>query len=201
VRRLILASASPRRQALLRALGLQFEVITSAADEHFLGSPPEMVVSNARNKRDDVATRLDAPAVVLGADTLVFLGDQVLGKPADLDQARAMLRRLAGKTHDVLTGLSLLDTATGRSVEGYERTGVTFRPLSDAEIAAFVDAVRPLDRAGAYTVDGPGSLLVSGYLGCFYNVLGLPLVRLDLLLRGLDLSLFHLMDPRQAVFL
>jgi septum formation protein len=101
----------------------------------------------------------------------------------------------------VLTGLALVDTATGRTAEGFESTDVTFRPLASHEIDRFVHAVRPTDRAGAYTVDGPGSLLVERYDGCYQNVLGLPIVRLDRLLRDLGYSLFNLMDPGRAVFL
>lgn len=201
MKRLVLASGSPRRKALLSALGLHFDVLVSGAEEHFNGTPGEMVISNARAKRDDVAARLDRPAVAIAADTLVFVDEHVLGKPADLDEARAMIRRLAGRSHEVRTGLAVIDTETGLAAEGEEVTAVTFRPLSDDEITAFVEAVRPTDRAGAYTVDGPGSLLVAAYTGCFYNVLGLPIIRLDLLLRPLGLSLFHLMNAERALFL
>ena len=112
-----------------------------------------------------------------------------------------MVARLSGKTHQVITGLALIDTTTGRTAEGYESTDVRFRTLDPNEIDRFVDVVRPTDRAGAYTVDGPGSLLVAGYDGCYQNVLGLPMVRLDRLLRELDYSLFDLMNPSRAVFL
>lgn len=199
--RLVLASASPRRKALLRALGLDFDVVISSVEESFDGTPSEMVVANARAKRDDVAGRLAGPALVIGADTLVFLDGQVLSKPATLDEANAMLARLSGKTHQVLTGVAVVETGSGKAAEGYESTDVTFRQLSPHEIAQFVSAVRPLDRAGAYTVDGPGSLLVARYRGCYQNVLGLPMVRLDHLLREIGWSLFDLMDGRRSVFL
>jgi septum formation protein len=199
--RIVLASASPRRQALLAALGLAFEVIVSDAREIFEGTPAGIVVINARAKRDDVVRRLDAPALVIAADTLVFLGEHVLGKPADSAEACAMLGRLAGNTHQVLTGVSILDTHTGKSAEGFESTDVTFRALTSAEIARFVHSVNPVDRAGAYTVDGPGSLLVARYDGCYQNVLGLPIVKLDLLLREIGYSLFDLMDPSRCTFL
>ena len=199
--RIVLASASPRRRALLSHLGLEFEVITSGADESFEGVPAELVVANARLKRDDVAARLSDPAIVIAADTLVFLDEHTLGKPADQDEARTMLARLSGNTHQVLTGLSLIDTASRKSAEGYESTDVTFRALSPEEIDHFVHAVNPVDRAGAYTVDGPGSLLVQRYDGCYQNVLGLPIVRLDLLLRELGYNLFELMDAERSRFL
>ncbi len=200
--RIVLASASPRRQALLKALGLEIEVVPSGAQEVDEGGPPStIVIENAKRKRDDVAAQIDSPSLVIAADTLVFLDDHVLSKPRDLGEARAMLRKLSGRTHDVLTGLAVADLKSGRRVEGFERTGVTFCELSDAEIEHFVHAVKPLDRAGAYTVDGPGSLLVARYDGCYQNVLGLPIVRLQKLVQQLGYDLFELMDGPRAVFL
>lgn len=199
--RIVLASASPRRRALLAALGIAFDVVVSDAEETFDGSPATMVVVNARAKRDDVARRLDAPVLVIAADTLVFVGGRVLGKPADWAEARAMLGRLSGKTHQVLTGMSLIDMATGKTAEGFESTDVTFRDLAPAAIERFVSTVNPVDRAGAYTVDGPGSLLVARYNGCYQNVLGLPIVKLDALLGQIGYSLFDLMHPPRCTFL
>jgi septum formation protein len=200
--RIVLASASPRRRALLAALGIPFEVITSDAPEVDSGTVPASIVeANARAKRDEVASRLEGDAVIIGADTLVFLDEHVLSKPKDPEEARAMLHRLSGNTHQVLTGLAILNTATGQCAEGAETTDVTFRVLSEAEIARFVDIVNPLDRAGAYTVDGPGSLLVARYDGCYQNVLGFPIVKLDKLLRQVGVNLFEHMDARRAVFL
>lgn len=199
--RIVLASASARRKALLAALGISFDVIASTVTERLEGLPETVVTENARAKRDDVAAHLDAPALVMAADTLVFLDEHVLGKPAGPNEARSMLARLSGRTHQVLTGLSLIDTNTGGTAEGHESTDVTFRALAPAEIDTFVEAVNPIDRAGAYTVDGPGSLLVARYNGCYCNVLGLPIVRLDRLLRQIGYSLFELMDGRRASFL
>lgn len=199
--RIVLASASRRRQALLRALGINFEVMVSDVEERFEGDPAAMVITNARAKRNDVAARIDGPALVIAADTLVFLGERILGKPADKDEARAMLAALSGRTHRVLTGLALLDKSSGKTAEGYEATDVTFRPLSAHEIDQFVATVHPIDRAGAYTVDGPGSLLIERYNGCYQNVLGFPIVRLDLLLREFGYSLFDLMNASECQFL
>ena len=200
--RIVLASASPRRYALLTALGLEIEVMPSAVEEHFNGTPEAMVLSNACLKRDDTAARLDGPpAVVIAADTLVFLEDEPLGKPADLDEARAMLRKLSGRTHEVITGVAVTDMASGERTEGSETTGVTFRDLTDEAIGHFVHTVNPIDRAGAYTVDGPGSLLVARYEGCYQNVLGLPMVRLDALMQSLGHDLLSLADHTRARFL
>ena len=198
---IVLASASPRRRALLTALGIEIEVIVSAADETLDGVPNEVVLLNARVKRDDTAARVDRPALVIAADTIVLLGDRIMGKPADLEEARAMIRALSGQTHEVLTGVAVRNTETQQTAEGFESTKVTFRDLSDAEIGAFVEAVNPLDRAGAYTVDGPGSLLVERYHGCFHNVLGLPIVCLDNLLRTMGDGLFSRMHGARARFL
>ncbi len=199
--RFVLASKSPRRRALLGALGLSFEVVESGMDEFILESPEETVVSNARMKRDDVLQNVSASSVVIAADTVVVDRGTILGKPVDVPEARAMLRRLSGKTHHVLTGLAVTDTRTGLAVEGFERTGVTFRTLTCQEIDRFIEAVNPVDRAGAYTVDGPGSLLVESYDGCYQNVLGLPVVRLDKLLREIGYSLFDFVHGPDAVFL
>lgn len=201
MRGIVLASASPRRRALLASLGLHFTIIPSNVEETFEGDPAAMVVVNARAKRDDVAGRLDSPALVIAADTLVFLGEHVLGKPADSVEARRMLERLSGNTHQVVTGIAVVHTSTGRAAEGYESTDVTFRELSSPEIERFICAVNPIDRAGAYTVDGPGTLLVARYDGCYQNVLGLPMVRLDEVLRQIGFNLFEMMDTSRCAFL
>jgi len=192
--RVILASGSPRRREMLDAVGLRFEVIASAVaelehDEN--GSPGETVVCNAVEKARDVARRIDGDALVVGADTLVFVGGRALGKPASLDDARAMLRTLSGVTHQVYTGVAVVRSRDGWEGTGHEVTDVTFRDLSTEDIDSYLARVDPHDRAGAYTVDGPGSLLVARFDGCFYNVLGLPMVLLDTLLRRFGLSLLE----------
>ncbi len=199
---LILASASPRRKALLSSLGVDFEVIVSYAKEIDEGTSPTTIVEeNACAKCDEVSSRLAYPAVIISADTIVFCDGEVLGKPQDINEARDMLHRLSGNTHQVVTGIAVANTADGQKVKGNEITDVTFRPLTEEEIETFIRVVQPLDRAGAYTVDGPGSLLVSRYDGCYYNVLGLPIVRLDKLLRKVGVSLFQRIRADHAKFL
>ncbi len=198
---IVLASASPRRRALLEALGIDLAVQPSDAPESLDGIPRDVALHNAVDKRDAVSRRLSQPAMVIGADTIVVLEGQILGKPADLDEARSMLGRLSGRTHEVLTGVAIVNTETGGKAEGLERTEVTFCTLREKDIARFVEAVRPLDRAGAYTVDGPGSLLVARYDGCYQNVLGLPIVLLDTLLAELGDGLFDRMRADSARFL
>ena len=198
---IVLASASPRRKALLIALGVEIEVLPSNAVETLDGPPREVAVQNARAKRDDIAAQHKTPALIIGADTIVVLNDRILGKPADHDEARSMLSELSGKTHSVLTGVAVVNTASGQEAEAVERTDVTFRSLSDGEIGRFIQAVNPIDRAGAYTADGPGSLLIERYEGCYQNVLGLPIVRLDALIRAVGDDLSSRSDPKKAQFL
>lgn len=199
---LVLASGSPRRKALLEALGLDFTIITSDAEETNAGADPEsIVINNARMKCDDVCRRLTGPALVIAADTLVFQGGEVLGKPSTLAAARTMLQQLSGNTHQVVTGLALTNSLTGETRNGSETTSVRFRRLAPAEIDRFVEIVRPTDRAGAYTVDGPGTLLVEQYEGCYQNVLGLPMVRLHSLLAEFGVDLFSRMQAEKTAFL
>lgn len=198
---IVLASASPRRRALLEALGLTITVKAADVDESLDGDPVELAIRNARAKRDAVAVSVPDDALVIAADTVVVLDDHVLGKPADLEEARAMLRRLSGNTHKVVTAVAVVHLDDGRAAEAAEITEVTFRALSEEDIEAFVHAVKPLDRAGAYTVDGPGALLVASYKGCYQNVLGLPVVRLDELCRSIGVSLTRLADASAARFL
>lgn len=199
---IVLASASPRRKSLLSDLGISFQVEVADIKEIDEGGAPATIVeANAKRKCMAVAEKTEVPALVIAADTLVFLDEQVLSKPVNLEDARRMLHLLSGNTHQVVTGLAVYDSTRQELVQGSESTDVTFRPLSSEEIGRFVETVRPLDRAGAYTVDGPGSLLVSRYDGCYQNVLGLPIVRLDKLLRRLGYSLFNFIDPVKARFL
>lgn len=198
---IVLASASPRRKALLEALGIPIEVLPSGAHELEDGDPESVAIHNAELKRDDIANRLDRPALVIAADTIVVLDRRILNKPRDLNEARDMLRDLSRKTHVVITGVAIANTETGRKTSGIESTEVTFRALTNDQIDRFVEAVKPLDRAGAYTVDGPGTLIVARYNGCYQNVLGLPIPRLESLLEQIGESLFSRMDGRAARFL
>jgi len=198
---LVLASGSPRRRALLEALGIPLTVRVSDADETLEGDPIDVAVGNARLKRDRVAGTLDTPGLVIAADTIVVLDGEILGKPHDLDEARALLRRLSGRTNRVITGIAVVDTSRDAGAEAHEVTEVTFRKLRYEDIDRFVEVVRPLDRAGAYTSDGPGSLLVASYNGCYHNVLGLPVPRLDELLRSIGDGLFERMHGPDTRFL
>jgi septum formation protein len=172
-RRLILASASPRRRQLLAQIGVAFEVDVADVDE---GDDPR---ANALAKARAVAARhRGEDAVVLGADTEVVLDGDVLGKPADDADAREMLRRLSGRTHAVVTAYALVDCTTDDELVRSVETGVTFRPLTGDEIDAYVATGEPLDKAGAYGIQGRGAVLVDRIDGDYFTVVGLPLADL-----------------------
>lgn len=174
--RLILASASPRRRELLATLGVPFEVVTAEVTEHEESStdPRTMVAHNAALKADWVAAR-HPEALVLGADTTVFLDGHALNKPADAAEARAMLRRLSGQTHTVFTGLALRCAATQLAIDRGDASEVTFRPLDEATIDAYLDRVHTLDKAGGYAIQEHPELIIAGYRGSLSNIVGLPL--------------------------
>jgi septum formation protein len=187
---IVLASGSPRRRELLKGLGWDFEIAVSEIDESALpGEAPEaLCVRLAEAKAAAVAeSRVFAPAhknvLVIGADTIVLLDGEVLGKPRDGQESLSMVQRLQGRAHEVLTGLALI---RGRTVKrGVERTTVHFRPLGEAAVRAYADTGEGMDKAGAYAVQGKGALLVSAIEGDYFNVVGLPLCRLGLMLEEL----------------
>lgn len=174
----MLASASPRRSELLRAAGLQFECVPSAADELHdpeLGAAG-LVMANARAKALEVAGKRPAE-IVLGADTIVWIDGLPLGKPADPQAARAMLAALSGRVHEVVTGVHLARLDPLRQIEFHETTRVRFRILSDDTISDYLDRVDVLDKAGAYALQEHGELLVETIEGSRSNVIGLPVER------------------------
>lgn len=174
--RLILASASPRRRELLAELGVTFEVVVADVTEHEEpGTDPRvMVAHNAALKADWVAER-HPDAVVLGADTTVFIDQEALNKPRDLTAAREMLRRLGGRTHTVFTGLAVRRTRDGLRINDGASSEVTFKPLDEATIEDYLSRVHTLDKAGGYGIQEHADLIVAGYTGSFSNIVGLPL--------------------------
>jgi septum formation protein len=177
---LILASASPRRAELLRQLQPEFEIVPSDATEISDGqfTPQELCQLNAHRKARAVAKKIP-DALVLGADTLVFLDGEIMGKPRDLADARRMLARLQGRTHQVVTGVSLIHLRGHRERLFAVSTDVTFRPLDEKQISDYLSKINPLDKAGAYAIQEHGDLIVSEVSGSFSNVVGLPVERLD----------------------
>ena len=175
---LILASGSPRRRQLLEQIGLTFVVRSSDVDESVSPglTPAQVVESLSARKGEAVAAEAAPGDLVLSADTVVALDGAILGKPRDRAEAEAMLTALSGRTHQVYTGVTLLQD--GRRLTEHEVTAVTFRPLSPEEIAAYVSTGEPMDKAGAYGIQDLGALLVERLEGDYFNVMGLPLCRL-----------------------
>jgi septum formation protein len=175
VTRLILASASPRRRELLGQLGVPFDVITAGVTEHEdpTTDPRVMVSLNAAMKADWVAAR-HPDAVVLGADTTVFIDGHSLNKPRDGAEAREMLRRLSGRTHTVHTGLALRRARDGLALEAGESSEVRFKTLDEPTIEAYLARVHTLDKAGGYAIQEQPDLIIAGYQGSWTNIVGLP---------------------------
>jgi septum formation protein len=169
---LVLASQSPRRSEILRQAGIPFVVRAASVDETPLpGERPEEYVQRLA-ERKALAIRAEPDEVVLGADTTVVVGSEMLGKPADAADARRMLTLLAGRRHEVMTGICL--RRGGESIRDWAVTAVWFAPMSDAEIDAYVASGEPMDKAGAYAIQGLASKFIEKIEGCYFNVVGLP---------------------------
>lgn len=190
--RIILASASPRRKQLLEQMGLEFDVITSDKEEQVpkglaLEKIPEEL---AYNKAIDVASQIHQPAIIIGADTLV-VKDQILGKPKNREEARQMLYKLQGQTHQVITGLALVNPWTEEVQKGYEKTLVEMAPLTTQEIEHYVKTGEPMDKAGSYGIQGLAGIFISRIEGCYFNVMGLPIHRLWDMLKTFGVNIFE----------
>ena len=186
--RLILASASPRRAEILRNAGIEFEISSAGVDESPLGNEPpgdyvrRLALAKALSAADENSDHAGR-ALILGADTVVVVGAEILGKPSSPDDARRMLRRLSGRIHEVHTGLALLRNPGPKQYVAEEITRVHFAPLTDREIEEYIATGEPFDKAGAYAIQGVGGRFVTRIEGCYFNVMGLPLARLYSLLR------------------
>ena len=176
---LILASGSPRRLVLLRGLGVEFNVVPSDAGEVHSEqlTATEASQLNAYRKAREVAKKFP-DALVLGADTLVYLGGKLMGKPADMEEAYWMLKQLQGRTHEVVTGVCLIHLRGHRQKIFAESTSVRFRPLDAEQINDYLARIDPLDKAGAYAIQEHGDEIVDDIKGSYSNVVGLPLERL-----------------------
>jgi septum formation protein len=195
-RRFVLASGSPRRRELLGSLGIDFEVIVSNFNEDSIDSaqiaPNELVRQLATSKALDVARNLPGDALVLGADTVVALEGKILGKPKTEEEAVEMLLSLSGKTHQVYTGVALIESSEGsvlRQLVDNDMTEVEFMEFDRAKAAAYVAAGESMDKAGAYGIQALGTLLIPRINGDYFNVVGLPLHRLGLMLESLGVKL------------
>jgi septum formation protein len=183
---LVLASSSPRRRYLLGLVGIRHRVIVPRVKEedHAHEDPVKHVMRLAGLKAHSVRGRARR-GIILGADTIVLLDGAILGKPRSKAEAKRMLRRLSGRWHTVYTGLAVVDAATGKTVEGVEQSRVRIRKMADAEIEAYIATGEPMDKAGAYGIQGYGAAIVEQVRGCYFNVVGLPMVRLLRLVREL----------------
>lgn len=183
MRRIVLASSSPRRKEILGRYYSDFEIITSHIDEKVSSDedPIQVVMSLAFQKAEDIAYKLDSDAIVIAADTVVYM-NSVLGKPKDESDAYRMLESLSGKEHLVITGLAIIDTNIGKKVIDYETTKVKFRELQPEKINRYISTREFKDKAGAYGIQGYGEILVDWIEGSYSNIVGLPIVKLDKLL-------------------
>src|SRR6516162_8772939 len=175
--KLILASSSERRARILHDAGLSFSVVSSAIDETpYPGEAPQQLVERlADAKADLVAARAVGPSIIIAADTVVVLEGQVLGKPRSTDDARHMLERLSGRTHSVLTGVSLVRLPDAERRQFSESTLVHFTRLTEEDISDFLATEEPYDEAGAYAIQGRAGRYIPRIEGCYFNIVGLPL--------------------------
>lgn len=175
---------------MLEQVGAPFEVVDPGEVEIASGRPEEQVVANALAKARKIAEQM-GEGIVVGADTVVVFEGRVLGKPRDASETKDMLRTLSGNVHRIITGMAVVDVVSGRVETDFVETLVRMKPLSDEEITAYVATGEPFGKAGGYAIQGLGGLLVEEVRGCFYNVVGLPLSRLDVLLKRFDVHLLR----------
>jgi septum formation protein len=189
MKRIVLASASPRRKELLEQIGLRFEVEPSDYEEDIVpGSEPHEMARKLSLGKARAAARKHRNALIIAADTFVVFGDRVLGKPHSNAEAREMLRALNGQAHSVITGFTILDTETGKVLSRSVETRVHMRKLTLREIEDYVRTKEPLDKAGGYAIQGLGAVLVDRIEGDYFNVVGLPLSALAESLREFDVN-------------
>ncbi|QAT39580.1 Maf-like protein [Clostridium sp. JN-9] len=189
----VLASASERRKELLKRLVPNFKAIVSGFNEDtviFNGSFSQYVMNISEGKVADVKDKLKDDAVIIGCDTIVAFKNQVMGKPKSESEAFQMLTQLSGNTHQVYSGITVYNTADNEMKRDFVCTDVKFSDLSDSEIRAYIKTGEPMGKAGAYGIQGYGGLFVEKINGCYYNVVGLPLNKLNYILREMGVNLY-----------
>ena len=190
MKEVILASASPRRKELLEKIGLRFKVEPSNYEEDITSAlePHELAQKISLEKAKVVANK-HQNVIVVAADTFIVFGDQILGKPHTEKEARKMLEAISGKSHSVITGFSIIDTSNNKTLSKSVETKIYVRKLTLAEIDAYVKSKEPLDKAGAYAIQGLGSVFVEKIDGDYYNVVGFPLSALTEALKEFDINI------------
>ncbi len=190
MKKIILASASPRRKELLERIGLKFEVEPSNCEEdiHSESEPYELARIMSLKKAEAVASK-HSNVIVIAADTFIVVGDQLLGKPHTDNEARRMLETISGRSHFVITGFCIIDSATNKTLSESVETKVYIRQLTPAEIDAYVKSKEPLDKAGAYAIQGLGAVIVERIEGDYFNVMGLPLSALTEALKEFGINI------------
>ena len=189
---IILASASLRRAELLKKVTDNFKIMVSNYEESdipFTGNCGDYVMALARGKAMDICSSVKKPAAIIGCDTVVFLNGTVLGKPKDSIEAFQMLSDLSDNTHEVYTGIAVINTETQEIITEYVCTEVKFSKLTEQQIKKYIETGEPFDKAGAYGIQGGASLFVEGIKGCYYNVVGLPVNKLSFMLREMGVNL------------
>ena len=190
MKKVVLASSSPRRYEMLKQIGLKFEVIPADIEEVIDTKliPENMVQKLSYDKAFYVANKFNN-LIVIGADTIV-LKDEILGKPNNEEHAFKMLKSLQGAWHEVITGVTVIDSSDLRYVNAFEKTRVKMKPLSESDIRSYIKTGEPMDKAGSYGIQGKGAVLVEKIEGCYSNVVGLPLMKLSLVLEGFGITIF-----------
>ncbi|GAA3660540.1 Maf family protein [Asaccharospora irregularis] len=199
---IILASASPRRKEILENTKLKFDIIKSDIDEIILEkeAPIQAVMRLAFEKSMDIASK-NEDDLIIAADTVVVLDENILGKPKDKEEAYNMIRSLSGRTHEVITGISLVNLGLSKKIIDYVVSTVKFKELSDEDIKDYIHTNESLDKAGAYGIQGYGAMLVEKIEGDYFNIVGLPISKLsDLLKKHFSINLFYGGDLAEGVF-
>lgn len=180
---IILASSSPRRKEILEKYNIRPTIISSdIVEKSIIGERPSQIAMSLAFQKAYSISKLNPDSIIIGADTIVVYENKILGKPKDRDDAFNTLKLLNGNSHNVITGISLIQNNSEIKVVDYENTLVKFRKLTDQKLRDYINTNEPMDKAGAYGIQGYGALLVEKIDGCYLNVVGLPLVKLDFLL-------------------
>lgn len=190
-KKIILASASPRRKELLTSMGLEFEVIPSGVEENIDNESfsAGLIENLAAEKALDVAGKINYPALVIGCDTVVVINNKILGKPKDETDAFTMLKTLSGHIHQVVSGIAIVDTETNKTLKGFVISNVTFKEISDAEMYSYIQTKEPVDKAGAYAIQGLAGMFVKSINGCYSNIVGISVFKLAEMLKEFGVKL------------